>query len=506
MAKPQTPRSGPASWSVSFTEASKFQYRSKIKDDETLAKWNAGNNDSSEFFRKMGSSLADTDRALRQCRKAAMESPARNTEEKVNMDNMRRNIQAAKTLAKFATASIVRDKVGNALETGTCDAPQCLSHLIVPGAKEKAAATRIQSLERSRQARKKVDDIRHGREGSQTARGKSEAPKAMPEESKMSSQDAGADVIPDIAIPDLPQSPDDRRPSENSLATFGDQSPKEGAEDAPRLEPLQKQLSEEMSTTSSDTEIDDGNGYTQPRAPYLRFRAQMMFNGVYKGSADAEAILKQEREAKACVKGKDDELTDSFLGWINTYFALTVKTEQDLEAAFAIIVLSMIDVIYCNKVPWIKVDWNASYTHALNRNHALLQKVWREVNMDKLPFFRHEGEAMRIEFMTVANSQQKLDFLKQAKRWFDQRVQNSSNFNAVERRTQIEKMVRLSGRTMKFPLWMQYDAEAVNAARYKKPTVMTAEERAKEAQDRFDSMPEFKRLTWFLGSTDAQGM
>ncbi|CAE7604871.1 unnamed protein product [Symbiodinium microadriaticum] len=74
-----------ARWSVSYVEASKAQVRRRQEEEKT-ARWNAGNHDSTEFFRKMGQTMADTERFKATCRSATMASPSRQNEEKVSLE------------------------------------------------------------------------------------------------------------------------------------------------------------------------------------------------------------------------------------------------------------------------------------------------------------------------------------------------------------------------------------------------------------------------------------
>eukprot|EP00913_Durusdinium_trenchii_P019897 g18704.t1 len=169
------------------------------------------------------------------------------------------------------------------------------------------------------------------------------------------------------------------------------------------------------------------------------------------------------------------------------------------------------DVIYPKKVRWHQVNWNTAYMRALKQNHAVLEKHWYEVNMNKL---------------LHAPSDEKLSFLKQVKRWFDCRVLHSNAYDPIKRRTEIEKQIRLSGRWMKFPSWMQFDkevppavpliqharscacagAQEIQANRARKPDPKIPKSGKTEATTEFEKMPEFKRLLWFLGSSEHQTM
>jgi len=211
---------------------------------------------------------------------------------------------------------------------------------------------------------------------------------------------------------------------------------------------------------------------------------------------------KAEEEKRLMLQASNAKVEDYTLTWVNRYFKLDVETEVHVEAAFPIIILAMIDVIYPKKVRWHQVDWNAGYLHALHRNHAVLEKIWHEVNMDKVKDFRNGEASLQIENTIMATCEQKLHFLKQVKRWFDQRVQHSNEYDPIERRTEMEMEVRRTGRFMKFPTWMQYDKEAVQANRSMKPDPTKKGLGYMKNTTEYEQMPEFKRLIWFLGSAD----
>lgn len=216
------------------------------------------------------------------------------------------------------------------------------------------------------------------------------------------------------------------------------------------------------------------------------------------------ASLDKADESKK-LQGADEVIQDMTLTWINMYFKLSVYTERQLTAGFPIIVLSMMDVIYPKKVRWHQVNWNTAYMRALNQNHAVLNKHWYEVNMNKVKDLRQEAVG-HIEATLHATPREKLDFLKQVKRWFDCRVLHSNAYNPVKRRTEMEKQIRLTGRWMKFPVWMEFDKEEIQANRARRPDPKDRKSGKKEATTDFEKMPEFRRLLWFLGSSEHQTM
>ncbi|CAE8618398.1 unnamed protein product, partial [Polarella glacialis] len=227
----ETPRAtSSATWSVSFKDASKFQASARSASDDKVARWTAGNNDSASFFRKMGSSMADTERARAQCRSAAASSPSRDSEEKVNLYNMLSTIEAAKGISKFAAQCIREDGDGNATDEGTMFAPAALSHLAVPGVTEKVAATKMQAILRGRKARQQVNAMNDA--NSEVRPG--DSPEQMLEDQEVADQ--AATLLPNdrksesIDAPPLPT--DLRRPS-TKMSAFGESVDDDFGEEAP---------------------------------------------------------------------------------------------------------------------------------------------------------------------------------------------------------------------------------------------------------------------------------
>ncbi|CAE7470099.1 unnamed protein product [Symbiodinium sp. CCMP2456] len=240
-----------------------------------------------------------------------------------------------------------------------------------------------------------------------------------------------------------------------------------------------------------------------PKPPIVRFRAQCEFSAQFKPAEVKEErrrSIQQAQERKQIKMDAKEVIQDMTLTWINMYFKLDVVTPRDLTAGFSIIILTMMDVIYPKKVRWHQVDWNVAYMRALAHNHRVLEKHWNEVNMDKVKDLRRDRIGMSIENTLDASIEDKLHFLKQVKRWFDCRVQHSAAYDPIKRRTEVEKQIRLTGRLMKFPTWMQYDKEEVQASRATKPDKNKRRSEQTEPTTEYEKMPEFKRLLWFLGS------
>merc|ERR1712048_617027 len=189
---------------------------------------------------------------------------------------------------------------------------------------------------------------------------------------------------------------------------------------------------------------------------------------------------------------KHAELTDPTIAWINKVFDMSLTTEYQLDLGFAVIMLCLLDAIYPNKVPWRLVDWNLQYERSWAKNYALLEKVWGEVNMEKARGFRVGDTRLRLENMPSAILGDKLEFLRLLKRWFDTRIHHSGPYDPMARRREIIKHCHMRGFTVEVPKWMDYEIDE--------------KARASVVESKFDKMPEFKRLIYFLGSTEHQTM
>lgn len=530
VARPRDAISDSTRWSISLVEASKAQAKRR-EEEERFKRWNAGNHDSTNFFRKMGQSLADTERYKAQCRTAALASPSRNAEEKVSLECTTRHVDIAKAFADFSNVCIVANSEGQMASMGfnsdcTVDAPKGLMHLKDPNAVElrqqmNEAALKVQAFERGRKARKQV--------ASESGSSKNDAARG---EDHQQSQQLSTSVMDIPADTGVVESTESRSQVERKGSAEGSDGEDEFGEDelspvTPAITIVQpsgvggggsqgpseqgsRRTSRRTSEDSSHEGESDGpvGDDWPPKPPIVRFRAQMEFSKQFEGPEKKDQRRQSLAEADELKKlqGSDEVLQDMTLTWVNMYFKLDVQTERQLTAGFPIIVLSMMDVIYPKKIRWHQVNWNTAYMRALKQNHTVLNKHWYEVNMNKVKDLRQEVVG-HIEATLNATAGEKLDFLKQVKRWFDCRVLHSNAYDPVKRRTEMEQQIRLTGRWMKFPVWMEFDKEEIQFNRAKKPNAKDTKSTKKEAGKMdFEKMPEFKRLLWFLGSSDHQTM
>merc|ERR1712232_101662 len=195
----------------------------------------------------------------------------------------------------------------------------------------------------------------------------------------------------------------------------------------------------------------------------------------------------------------EPDFHDSTVVWINMFFKMDIQLTAQLEQGYPVILLFLLDAIYPNKVPWRKVDWDLQYQRALLKNFEILETVWADVNMDKARGFRVGDTALRVEMLPEYNMKEKCEFLRMMKRWFDSRVQNISSFNPIARREEITAACHQFGFKVKYPMWITMELDKAEKRKYmlRKSTMNTG---------RYNRMPEFKRLIWFLGSLDHQGM
>jgi len=106
------------------------------------------------------------------------------------------------------------------------------------------------------------------------------------------------------------------------------------------------------------------------------------------------------------------------------------------------------------------------------------------------------------------------------KRWFDARIHAVGQYDAMARRREFLHTCQKRGHTVEFPSWVLYKdplfysvafwlAVAVGLVLDEPPPDDDDFGRsvsAAKAQKDYDAMPEFKRLIWFLGSSEHQHM
>jgi len=187
-------------------------------------------------------------------------------------------------------------------------------------------------------------------------------------------------------------------------------------------------------------------------------------------------------------KVEDKPLTEKSITWFNERFCMELRTELQFVIGYPIVLLTILDAIYRNKVPWQKMDWRFRYRQAIQKNYECLYAVWHDVSMDKVRSFRLGDTHLRIEGMKSASVRVKLEFLELVRVWFDTRIHYSPPYDPVGRRRWIAEHCRKKGYNVDFPSWIPFDQDLLDDVFAKRSS--------------FNRMPEYKRLTWFLGSTN----
>lgn len=402
---PQVAALSVAALSVNFIELPGKRPKQQKIETQRTEKFNAGNHDSADFFKKMGVSLAAAEKARKACSEMskalhATDAVAKELKECQygrNLHHIRNCVESAQEIAFFSHDYVCVDKAGRPQPTPPVAAPGLLGHLQAPGLPQSARSE-------SKQAR-----------------------------SPTPTQDAS-----------------DRAPSPMFL--------------------VELEHSEKM-------------------------------------RLERQRKAAEKEQAMLLLQGGQDKIDDYTLAWVNQYFKLEVETKSQYHGAFPVIMLSMIDVIYPDKIRWHQVDWNAFDVHAFHRNHSVLETVWKEINMHELRDFRSDMTALQIEDTAKASVEEKLAFLKTVKRWFDQRVEHSAVYDPIARRTEIDRKVRTAalGRCATYPSWMKNDTEAIQAARCPVRCSETSQmENTSSAETQYDKVP--KRHIWYLGPADDTSM
>lgn len=265
-----------------------------------------------------------------------------------------------------------------------------------------------------------------------------------------------------------------------------------------------------QSESSSGSFISDESEESDqwpPNPPVLRFKMQMQFSNRFKPS-EGKALFEEMNKdlEERMIENKTVQMKDPTVGWINLVFSMKIETEYQFEVGFPIIVLTMLDAIYPKRVRWREVDWGFQYKRALQKNFAVLETIWSEVNMEKAREFRVENTPLRLENMgnPDVTVKEKLEFVRLMKRWFDQRIHHAGPYDPVAKRHEFVSQCKAWGHTVKFPPWIEFDKkEAQGTAVGGGMNALIGYNPKKKA---FDSFPEYKRLIWFLGSPEYQTM
>jgi len=478
-------------WSVSYRETA----RSMMSEQETTALSSTtqsfGTATSESFFKKMGTSLAEAERLRQQCRSAAATSAAGGHEERPNLDHFNKSVRAAQAMASFASR-LEKDTKGNVIDRN--DAPTYLGHLTVPAPMLEGHDLPAYTVKAPRAASPHEEDSADAlsrmmrtphKEGAHT-------------EAAVQRMHTPPHKVRQAESPVAQRSLTNQPTAENPAATSSERTPREGHLDMIDRSPHSRRDSGgSLGDTSEMMSSDEESGVSDkwpPKPPLLRFKMRVQFSQRFK--PPDKTLFSQHNEdvqRDKLISPKVVELKDMTIGWLNNFFELAVATDFEYEVGFPIVMLFIMDAIYPTRVRWHEVDWRLQYRRALQKNYGLLAKIWSDVNMEKAREFRYEATHIRLENMPSAKLQDKLEFLRLMKRWFDVRIHHADPYNPLHRRHEFVEKCKKMGHEIKFPAWVKYDKDDP-------PKIPE-----RDVRD-YDKMSEFKRLIYFLGSPEYQTM
>merc|ERR1712242_123041 len=85
---------------------------------------------------------------------------------------------------------------------------------------------------------------------------------------------------------------------------------------------------------------------------------------------------------------RDEKIHHQVLDWISHQCKISIETTDQLEVALPIVVLTILDAVYGQRVKWTEVEWEVKYLGVTAKNYVVLQDLWKEVNMDSCPEFK----------------------------------------------------------------------------------------------------------------------
>jgi hypothetical protein len=267
------------------------------------------------------------------------------------------------------------------------------------------------------------------------------------------------------------------------------------------LEKCKPKTDSDSSDDDSDFDESEESDLWPPSPPVLRFKMRMMFSNRFKPANKEEKEMFEEMNRDLEDKFVKEHTTgtismkDPVFGWLNLVFQMKIETEYQFEVGFPIILLTMMDAIYPKRVRWREVDWRFQYKRALHKNFSVLESIWSEVSMEKAREFRVENTPLRLENLPSASLNEKMEFLRLMKRWYDQRIHHSGPYDPMAKRNEYVDQCKSWGRNVKFPPWIKHDKDH-----------KADKEDSSEDMKRYEKMPEFKRLIWFLGCHEYQTM
>jgi len=478
-------------------------------DEPDVPQYRGASNKSQAFFRKMGESFAEAERLRLQCRAAMNASGARNLEEKVDLHHIENTIAQARNTSSFAKGATTKDP-SSTLRLGA-GAPAWLGHLADPKEWEQKEPPPQAALPAS------LPDVAPGSEGQPLRpgaiepynQGREDYSRQISEalisgEKRSSSKQASLESLPEATSAQDSQAaanPEARGIREES-SVDGRASMAESASEKPMID-------ESSDESMSDYEESDASDAWPPPPPLMRFKMRMQFSKRFKPSRKrlTESIVTEQiqtlntdiQDVMPATSGHGKIIEDEMLAWLNRVFHMNVQTEYEFEVGFPIIMITMLDAIYPKRVHWREVDWRFQYKRALQKNFAVLEGIWSEVNMNKAREFRADYTSLRLENLPTYSVQEKLEFLGLMKRWFDQRIHHAGPYDPLLKRLEFVQQCRQWGNSVKFPHWIKFD-------RNHKVEISDMDAVERQKVQEYNKMPEYKRLIHFLGCQEYQTM
>jgi len=477
----------------------------EVEDDNSY--YEKGNNNSRIFFARMQASHKEAYSIKRQCTIAASASPARRNEERMSLDLLRVNVSSSRR-----SAEVARNAVN---QQGSCrqvlgQQPKDLGHLTLPThSRDSLSLVETEfvlpgAIQCSKDREETVKDLTQPF----ITGTRSMAPDLELFEA------AAAEHSPLKAFTDVELDSVAVSGRENSKTfgrrSFHRQTSKSSSTPAGRRSALEVK-SKFLNTNWAVAEADgDSDLDVEISRPALRFKVLTQFNDRFRpGSKNDKRVIHEAALAqqKLLRREPDEDIHHPVLGWINHELKIGIQTKKQLEVAFPIVILTILDAVFSKRVKWIQVDWDFRYVGATAKNYVVLQALWKEVNMDSSPDFRRLPPFMRLQSMHKAQTQDRLHFLALMQRWFYQRIPDSDPYNAMGRRRQYFEQSRLWGRPIQFPSWVHFDPEQEEEdAGESELRLLQRHSLAPSPQRGYTRMPEFQRLMNFLGNEGLPSM
>lgn len=111
------------------------------------------------------------------------------------------------------------------------------------------------------------------------------------------------------------------------------------------------------------------------------------------------------------------------LAWLNKI--LELKVEKIDQCSNGAIYLQLIDTVYQNKIPFVRIKWNSTLEYEHLYNYKLLQSVFKECNIDK---------HIPVEKLVRGKYQENLEFLQWMKEYVESHLDKNFNYNPQYKR------------------------------------------------------------------------